>query len=250
MIKHNCDFLFQFLILNNIYEKGAGCTPFYAHETGSRLAKTERVVLCLINYRLGLLGFLHADGGVANAGLRDIIAALEFVQREIAAFGGNRDNVTVFGESAGAMLISALLVCPRAHGLYHRAILQSGGPINVLSAEQANALNAELADVFKLDGQRASVANLADKSTATLLAAQNYLLQKRYRRVGLMAFQVYVDGELVPEHPLDALQANSSVIAPVDVMIGFNRGSFTFIFHFILVSYILIFFDLFHSKIR
>lgn len=105
---------------------GAGSQDLY---DGSRLAKLGDVVVVTINYRLGVFGFLEAPrlGATGNEGLLDQIAALEWVRDEIAAFGGDPDSVTIFGESAGAISIGHLLGMPGADGLYHRAILQSGG---------------------------------------------------------------------------------------------------------------------------
>lgn len=110
---------------------GTGSTPIY---NGARFAKRV-VVLVTINYRLGPLGYLahpllsaESDHGVSgNYGLLDQIAALQWVQRNIAAFGGDPDCVTIFGESAGAQSVCWLMVSPLAEGLFHRAIAESGG---------------------------------------------------------------------------------------------------------------------------
>jgi para-nitrobenzyl esterase len=93
---------------------------------GSRLAM-KGVTAVTFNYRLGAFGFLaHPDLG-ANFGVLDYVAALQWVRTNIAAFGGNAENVTVFGESAGAVAVRTLLSCPSAFGLFHRAIIQSAG---------------------------------------------------------------------------------------------------------------------------
>ena len=93
---------------------------------GSRLA-TKGVVLVSFNYRLGALGFLAHPAVGANFGLLDQVAALRWVRDNISGFGGDPDNVTVFGESAGAVGVRSLLSCPQAKGLFHRAIMQSAG---------------------------------------------------------------------------------------------------------------------------
>lgn len=111
---------------------GSGSIELYE---ASQIAREGDVVVVTINYRLGPLGFLNSeslasesgDGSVGNYGIRDQIAALDWVQRNIEAFGGDADNVTVFGESAGSISICALLGSPLADGLYDGAILQSGG---------------------------------------------------------------------------------------------------------------------------
>ena len=112
------------------FTTGSGSMPLY---DGMRLASKGAVVVT-INYRLGPLGFmahpeLTAEGGGSsgNYGIRDQIAALEWVRDNIAGFGGNAGNVTIFGESAGAFSVNILAASPRAKGLFHRAIAQSGG---------------------------------------------------------------------------------------------------------------------------
>jgi para-nitrobenzyl esterase len=102
---------------------GAGCEDAF---DGSWLA-AKGVTVVTFNYRLGAFGFLaHPDVG-ANFGLLDQVAVLNWVRANISAFGGNPDNVTVFGQSAGAFAVRSLLACPLASGLFHRAIIQSAG---------------------------------------------------------------------------------------------------------------------------
>lgn len=112
------------------FTSGSAAEPIYE---GHRLAQ-EGVVVVSVNYRLGPLGFLALPAlakedpkAVGNYGLLDLVEALRFVQRYIRYFGGNPQNVTLFGESAGGMLVCSLLATPEAQGLFHRAILQSGG---------------------------------------------------------------------------------------------------------------------------
>ena len=116
-----------------VWIHGGGLSLGWGHQrgyNGTHLA-TQGVVLVSINYRLGALGFLahpllNAEAGVSgNYGLKDQIAALEWVQRNIEAFGGDPDNVTIFGESAGGTSVHALIASPRSKGLVHRGIAQS-----------------------------------------------------------------------------------------------------------------------------
>ena len=114
---------------------GSGDTPWY---DGTAFAKQGDVVVVTINYRLGAFGFLHlADlfgaefEGSGNVGILDQVAALEWVRDSIAAFGGDPDNVTVFGESAGGGSVGTLLGMPAATGLFHKAIPQSGAVVVV-----------------------------------------------------------------------------------------------------------------------
>ncbi|EKX62914.1 carboxylesterase family protein, partial [Streptomyces ipomoeae] len=104
--------------------RGSSAIPVY---DGSRFAR-DGVVLVSLNYRLGVEGYGLFPDAPANNGLRDQLAALEWVRESIAEFGGDPDRVTVFGQSAGAISIGALLAAPRARGLFRRAVLQSGPP--------------------------------------------------------------------------------------------------------------------------
>ncbi|MEM8766363.1 MAG: carboxylesterase/lipase family protein, partial [Pseudomonadota bacterium] len=118
-----------------VWIHGGGLTLGWGHQRGYDGAHLARrgVVLVSINYRLGPLGFLahpalsaeSNDGVSGNYGLLDQLAALEWVQRNIDAFGGDPDNVTIFGESAGGTSVNALMASPHADGLFHRAIAQS-----------------------------------------------------------------------------------------------------------------------------
>ena len=111
------------------FTTGASSQPVY---DGARFCAEQDVVVVTCNYRLGALGFLDRDiGGVANCGLRDAIAALEWVRDNIAAFGGDPGRVTVFGESAGGGIVLHLCA-PLARGLFRGAIVQSGATFNTL----------------------------------------------------------------------------------------------------------------------
>ena len=118
----------------------AGSSPIYDR---TKFTQHGDVVVVTVNYRLGAFGFLHLDeifgedfAGSGKPGL-DQIAALEWVRDCIAAFGGNPDDVTVFGESAGGMSVGTLLGLPAAEGLYQRAIVQSGSSSFASRAEVA-----------------------------------------------------------------------------------------------------------------
>ena len=124
---------------------------------GSRFAR-DGVVCVVINWRPGAEGFLYLGDGIANLGLLDQVAALEWVRDNIAGFGGDPDNVTVFGESAGAMSIGALLAMPAARGLFHRAILQSGAAQHVTPPEDAARIAGHLADLLGVDRDRDAIA--------------------------------------------------------------------------------------------
>jgi para-nitrobenzyl esterase len=202
---------------------GSGSTRLYS---GRRLATRGDVVVVTINYRLGALGFLNlrglvpgGDGAPSNAGLRDQIAALEWVRDNIDAFGGDPENVTIFGESAGAMSVATLLGTPRAQGLFHRAVMQSGAAHNVLSREQA----ARVAELFlgelgldALDGDA-----LERVPLRTLQRVQRDVALRGGMRLGLLPWAPSVDDDLLPGQPLDAIQRGTSRSVPV--LIGTNR---------------------------
>jgi para-nitrobenzyl esterase len=171
---------------------GSGSQTLY---DGATLARRGDVVLVTINYRLGALGFLRLRErfgeqlpATGNEGLLDQVAALEWVRDEIAAFGGDPHNVTIFGESAGAMSCATLLGVPRARGLFHRAILQSGAANYLWSRDIA----ARLADRLLADAGVASPEALRAAAPAALLAAQRRLFME------LMMGERHVLGALSP----------------------------------------------------
>ncbi|HEY1352722.1 MAG TPA: carboxylesterase family protein, partial [Ktedonobacteraceae bacterium] len=123
------------------FRNGTGMIPTY---DGTHFAR-DGVVCVTLNYRLGIEGFLYLGPGTANLGLLDQIAALTWVQENIAAFGGDPDNVTVFGESAGAMSVTTLLAMRQTQGLFRRLIAQSGAGHHALSLETARLVGEYLA---------------------------------------------------------------------------------------------------------
>jgi carboxylesterase type B len=154
---------------------GSGSQMLY---DGAILARRGDVVVVTINYRLGALGFLRLRDrfgqrlpATGNEGMLDQVAALEWVRDEIAAFGGDPGNVTIFGESAGAMSCATLLGMPRARGLFHRAILQSGAANYLWPRDVA----ARLTDRVLADIAVDSPEELRAADPARLLAAQRRL---------------------------------------------------------------------------
>jgi para-nitrobenzyl esterase len=133
---------------------GTGAGPWY---DGSRFAR-DGVVCVTLNYRVGAEGFLYLGDGIANLGLLDQLAALEWVQENIAAFGGDPGNVTIFGESAGAMSVAILLSMPRAEGLFRRAIAQSGAAHHVSSAASGRLVGLRLAEKLGVEPSREAIA--------------------------------------------------------------------------------------------
>lgn len=136
------------------FANGAASSSAY---DGSAFAR-DGVVFVSLNYRLGTDGFLHLDGVPDNRGLLDQIAALEWIRDNIAAFGGDPDRITLFGESAGAISIGVLMNDTRARGLFHRAILQSGAAHHFLRPASARRITARLAEKLGIDPTPAAFA--------------------------------------------------------------------------------------------
>jgi para-nitrobenzyl esterase len=194
---------------------------------GSHFAR-DGVVCVVINWRPGAEGFLYLADGTANLGLLDQVAALEWVRENIAAFGGDPGNVTVFGESAGAMSIGTLLAMPAVEGLFRRAILQSGAAHQVTPAGDALRIAGYLAQ--KLDVPPTWEAIVA-AGVERLLTAQaelktELLADPDPQRWGqavvtsTMPWQPVIDGQVVPGPPIERIAAGSG--RQVDVIVGTN----------------------------
>lgn len=199
---------------------GSASDPWY---DGTSFAANHNIVVVSLNYRLGILGFVYlkdlagADASyTGNCGLLDQIAALEWVRENIAAFGGDPDQVTVMGESAGAMSIGALLGMPAAQGLFQRAILQSGAAGNLVTRPQATHVAQAL--LAKLGLETAQLSALADVPLEALLKIQPELGREFG---GIQAYSPMIDGETLPQHP-SAMIAQGSA-ANVAILAGTNR---------------------------
>jgi para-nitrobenzyl esterase len=178
---------------------GSGSLPIY---DGAALAAVAPAVVVTVNYRLGAFGWLRAPelGATGNEGLLDQLAALDWVQREIAHFGGDPGNVTVFGESAGAASIAAMLSGPGSKP-FRRAILQSGAHNLIHSTGRAQEAAERLA--AELSAEAASWRALPADA---VLAAQNAATP---RSAGIFYAPV-ADGDAVPAEPLGAIAAGSA----------------------------------------
>ncbi|MGT2532039.1 carboxylesterase/lipase family protein [Streptomyces nojiriensis] len=178
------------------HTRGSSAVPVY---DGAAFAR-DGVVLVSCNFRLGVLGYGLFPDAPANRGLLDQIAALEWVRDNIAAFGGDPARVTVFGESAGAISIGALLAAPRAAGLFSQAVLQSGAP-GTLPRDKVRAMVRRMASLLKV---KATAKAFADVPLPDLLAAQAAVLHKSSPLVGGPAFGLVTDPNTLPEDPLEA----------------------------------------------
>ena len=199
---------------------GSGSQPLY---DGARLARRGDVVVVTLNYRLGALGWLALtglgdEGGLGgNYGLLDQIAALEWVRANVASFGGDPRNVTLFGESAGGMSVGALLAAPAARGLFHRAILQSGTGHHVSSPERAERIGRRFLEELGATPDDVGAARRAP--VCALLDAQAKTAAAFFLREGL-PFQPVVDGTVLPKLPLDAIA--SGACAGLPLVVGTN----------------------------
>jgi acetyl esterase/lipase len=184
------------------YTIGMSSSPEY---DGRRLSRDGGVVVVTFNYRVGVEGFAQIAGALSNRGLLDQIAALEWVHDNIQVFGGDPGRITVFGESAGAGSVAALLAMPRAAGLFRRAVAQSV-PGTFFSTELAADIATACADEL---GLRPTAAELATVDPARLVAAGDTVaatMTERAPRWGQVAhwsilFAPVVDGEVLPVIP-------------------------------------------------
>jgi len=191
---------------------------------GAALAEATGNVVVTVQYRLGPLGWLvhpgldaeAPDARSGNYGLEDLVASLEWVRTNIGAFGGNRDRVMIFGESAGGVNVCTLIASPRAAGLFHAALIQSGGCV-ADARQEALATGAELAANAGCGAAADVIACLRTRSPAELLAA----LPPELSVSGAQApYQPSVDGTLLPGVPLDVIRAGQH--NRVAVAIGAN----------------------------
>jgi para-nitrobenzyl esterase len=194
------------------FNTGAGSVGTYS---GKYLVPRGDVVLVTINYRLGALGFLNladaTDGklpGTGAEGLADQIAALAWVKANIAAFGGDPGNVTIFGESAGGMSVGAILAAPSARGLYHKAIPQSGASDIGFARERSAKIARHVLDTLGVDDPRAL-------SWEAILEVQKHILETP-RAVGAgMPFAPTIDGTVLPRRAIDCVREGSAAGIPV-----------------------------------
>ncbi|HTO53850.1 MAG TPA: carboxylesterase/lipase family protein [Myxococcota bacterium] len=201
---------------------GSGAQTIY---DGEALAKRGDVVVVTINYRLGPLGFLRLDEATGGAipstgseGILDQVAALRWVRENIAEFGGDPDNVTIFGESAGGMSVGTLLGVPQARGLFHKAIPQSGASSTAATAEQAAFVAGHYLTQL---GVGKDPSALLAATTEQLLAASAALAGPpgtSNDAVGGLPFQPTIDGDVLPRLAIESIAEGSA--AGVPILIG------------------------------
>lgn len=205
------------------FVSGGSSLPLY---DGTAFAR-DGVVLVTLNYRLGVDGFAWTGEGTPNLGLLDQVAALEWVRDNIAAFGGDPDRVTIFGESAGAMSVGALMAMPRAAGLFRRAIAQSGAGDSAIPPEDALRVARRLGELLGVPATREGFAAvpleaLLRAQTAVSTEISRGLSVRRWGEIArnVMPFEPVIDGEILPELPRDAIA--KGVSHDIDLLIGTN----------------------------
>ena len=210
---------------------------------GRNFVATGRVLYVSFDYRLGALGYLDFSRYStrrrpidSNLGLRDQIAALRWVQRNIRAFGGDPHRVTVFGESAGANSVTTLMATPSARGLFARAIAQSAPPDAVYSRAMASVWAEQFVEILRRRtpghdpdaslGVDETVALLTG-ATATALVDAALVLQTRTpeEMPGLFCLAPVIDGRLLPQHPMTAFRNGSAHRVPLIIGTNDREGS-------------------------
>ena len=209
------------------FSSGSGSSPV---TDGTNLARRGDVVVVTVNHRLNVLGFTFlGDAGGSefaasgDAGMLDLVQALEWVRDNIARFGGDPNAVTIFGQSGGGRKVGTLLAMPSARGLFHRAIIESGPTITLVEREQAARVAAELLKKLEMNGT--DVRELQKLPVEHVMAA--YFAVVRSMNVDQMTqgFSPMVDGQIVPRHPFHPTA--SAVSATVPVMLGSTRTELT-----------------------
>ena len=198
---------------------------------GEALVRQGNIVFVNFNYRLGALGYLDFTryGFESNLGLRDQVAALEWVRDNIRAFGGDPDNVTVFGESAGGNAITTLLTVPAAAGLFARAIVESASPEAVYPSSLTEQWGADFVAILRevsKDHTTPDADLLLQARPATLVKAASLMRQRTPDAVpGTIAFCPVIDGDYLPERPVDAAAAGRSHAVPLIIGTNAREGT-------------------------
>jgi para-nitrobenzyl esterase len=195
---------------------GVGVGDAVWHD-GEHLAREQDVVVVHLNHRLNIFGFLSLEelggpayAGSGNAGILDIVMALQWVRDNISQFGGDPGNVTIFGQSGGGAKVSTLMAMPVAQGLFHKAIVQSGSMIRVQTSDRASAAAYEVFRALQRDPKQ--VDRLAEVPAEEILKAYRQAMSAGH------AFMPVVDGNTLPHHPFDPTAP--SVSANVPLLVG------------------------------
>jgi para-nitrobenzyl esterase len=202
------------------YAAGGSSEPRYSNSP----LVDRGVVLVNINYRMGVFGFLASEdlrreggGAAGNYGLMDMVAALRWVQTNIARFGGDPNNVTIFGESAGSFAVCTLMASPLAQGLFQKGIGESGAPFG-------GVLGVDPVEV-RAPRDQAWVNSLGVKSLAELRTMPTDVLIEAAKKKGVVGFSPVIDGRLLTEPVAKTYAAGKQ--AHVPLLAGWNRDERT-----------------------
>ncbi len=206
------------------YILGSSAQPLY---DGRVLAGSGDVIVVTVNHRLGALGFLDLSTFSTpnttfetNLGLRDVVFALEWVRDNIAPFGGDPGRVTLFGESAGAGVVTTLLTSPAAAGLFSAAIAQSSPVTSVYDANRGRRLAGRFLDALGMAPDDAD--RLPDVPMAAVLTASKRVFDEvPLATPGTLGFAPILDGDVVPDYPVEVARAGRT--HPVPLIIGTNK---------------------------
>lgn len=216
----------MFWIHGGGYLTGAGSRSRF---NGSRLSVYGDVVVVTFNYRLGAFGFLDLPGVSPNIGIQDQIAALKWVQENIQAFGGDPNNITIFGESAGGESVVILLTTPLAKGLFHRAIMQSGvaNPVSFIGGYTRTG-----AEIF-LSKLRINIKNIENLRKVPLDKFMR--IQKKIAGIIVDAkinpFRPFIDGKIIPNQPIDIIRQGNAHNVPL--ILGNNQDELSIIINYL-----------------
>jgi para-nitrobenzyl esterase len=217
----------MFWIHGGGFQAGSGSSQGY---DGTNLCKRGDVVVVTINHRLNALGFAFfgdlggeefANSG--NVGMLDIVQALRWVRDNIENFGGDPSRVMIFGESGGGRKVGTLLAMPAAKGLFHRAAIQSGPTIRVVTREDATFATQALLDELQM--ARGDVRKLRDVPLEKLMPAYFAASRKHRFNHAVTGFAPVVDGRILPQHPFHP--SASAVVPEVPLIVGTNRTEMT-----------------------
>lgn len=212
-----------FFIHGGSFSGGAGSDAEY---DGANLCKNGEVVVVTINYRLGVLGFLDFSflnqAFLPNCGLRDMIMALRWTANNIEAFGGDPNNITVFGQSAGAVAVSALIVIPEAREYIAKAIMMSGDPTLPHRKDQ----------YMEVSKKFLAFAGIRDEQQLLCTGAEELVsYQKEFTKhckLGSGTFMLEIDGELIHDYPV--VEARRGCTKEIPILVGTTREEMSFLF--------------------